>query len=345
MSGYGSAAGESRLRRAARSRQARGFTLIELLVVIAIIGILIALLLPAVQSAREAARRTQCKNNLKQIGLALHNYVDSHVFLPPSFCADGPAGTGGGEWSIQARILPYMERANLYRAIEFKQSYSHAVNAGVAPMRVASYLCPSELNDVMRMKQGRPYHYPANYGFNGGSWQVFDPVSGRGGDGAFYPNSRLRLGHITDGTSNTLGFAEVKAYTPYFRDGGRGPAQPPTNPAQIAALGGAFKASSGHTEWVDGRVHQTGFTTVFLPNTVVPVQRGGTWFDVDYTSCREDKSCGSPVRAAVTSRSFHAGIVNTLLMDGSVHSIASNIDLTIWRRLGARSDGQLIGDF
>ena len=129
------------------------------------------------------------------------------------------------------------------------------------------------------------------------------------------------------------------------RDGGSGPAQPPTNPAQIAALGGAFKASSGHTEWVDGRVHQTGFTTVFLPNTVVPVQRGGTWFDVDYTSCREDKSCGSPVRAAVTSRSFHAGIVNTLLMDGSVHSIASNIDLTIWRRLGARSDGQLIGDF
>ncbi|MEO1995329.1 MAG: DUF1559 domain-containing protein, partial [Planctomycetaceae bacterium] len=316
-----------------------------LLVVIAIIAILIALLLPAVQSAREAARRTQCKNNLKQIGLALHNYTGTHMYLPPSFCADGASGTGGGEWSIQARILPYMERANLYRSIDFKQSYSHPTNAGVAPMRVDSYLCPSEVNDVMRMKSGRPYHYPLTYGFNGGSWQVFDPVSGRGGDGVFFPNSRLRLVHITDGTSNTLGFAEVKAFTPYLRDGGAAPAAPPHNPAQIAALGGSFKSNSGHTEWVDGRVHQTGFTTVFLPNTVVPVQRGGQLFDVDYTSCREDKECGLPVRAAVTSRSYHAGIVNSLLMDGSVRSIASNIHLTIWRRLGSRSDGQILGEF
>jgi len=323
----------------------RGFTLIELLVVIAIIAILIALLLPAVQSAREAARRTQCKNNLKQIGLSLHNYVDSHVYLPPSFCADGPAGTGGGEWSILARILPYMERANLYRALDFKQAYSHPVNAGVAPMRVDGYLCPSEINDVMRMKNGKPYHYPLNYGFNGGSWQVFDPVSRRGGDGAFFPNSRLKLVHITDGTSNTLGFSEVKAYTPYLRDGGSAPAGPPLSPAQVVGLGGNFKTNSGHTEWVDGRVHQTGFTTVFGPNTVVPLQRGGQLYDVDYTSCREDKGCAGPVRAAVTSRSHHTGLVNCLLMDGSVRSVASNINLTIWRRLGSRSDGEIVGEF
>src|SRR5215204_6135707 len=96
-------------------RLRRGFTLIELLVVMAIIAVLISLLLPAVQNAREAARRAQCKNNLKQIGLALHNYLDAQKVFPPSFCVDGPTGTGGGEWSIQARILPYAEQGNLYK--------------------------------------------------------------------------------------------------------------------------------------------------------------------------------------------------------------------------------------
>src|SRR5690606_16631676 len=137
--------------------------------------------------------------------------------------------------------------------------------------RVPTLLCPSEPNDRTRIDgSGNPEHYPVTYGFNGGTWQVFDPATGRGGDGAFFPNSSTRPRDFTDGMTNTLCFADVKAFNPYLRDGGSGPATPPTSPAAISGLGGSFKAESGHTEWVDGRTHQTGFTTTFTPNTVVP---------------------------------------------------------------------------
>ena len=104
----------------------RAFTLIELLVVIAMIAILIALLLPAVQQAREAARRTQCKNNLKQIGLALHNYLDTHSVFPPSYCV---GATTGGTWSIHARILPFMDQASAFASADLSLGYGVAPNA------------------------------------------------------------------------------------------------------------------------------------------------------------------------------------------------------------------------
>src|SRR5690606_5786939 len=100
-----------------------GFTLIELLVVIAIIGVLIALLLPAVQQAREAARRTQCKNNLKQIALAVHNYADTHRFLPPSACIAVGSTQNNGSWSIHGRILPQLEQANLADRVDLTQAW------------------------------------------------------------------------------------------------------------------------------------------------------------------------------------------------------------------------------
>jgi prepilin-type N-terminal cleavage/methylation domain-containing protein len=338
--------------KSAQRNQKAGFTLIELLVVIAIIAILIALLLPAVQQAREAARRTQCKNNLKQIGLALHNYLDVFTVFPPSFVSDGlgvSSGTPGGEWSVHARILPYLEEANLYSQMDLKLSYGDPVNEGIATQRIVGYLCPSEVNDTQRIDSstGAAIHYPVNYGFNGGTWRVWQNVLGRGGDGAFAPNSRFGSRDFTDGMSNTLCFSEVKAFTPYNRDGSAGTATIPGTPAEVEALigaGGSNKANSGHTEWVDGRVHQTGMTVTLPPNAQVVVP-GGAGPEGDYTSCREDKACTGSTYAAVTSRSWHVGIVQSLLADGSCRSISENIDLGTWRNIGQRNDGNVIGEF
>ena len=324
-----------------------GFTLIELLVVIAIIAILMAILLPAVQHAREAARRTQCKNNLKQIGIALANYQLTFKYYPMSICTDanfGGTNTGGGEWSIQARLLPFIEQENLQSLIDFTQAYGGP--SAVKTHRVNTYLCPSETNDMARNgSNGQAEYYPLSYVFNGGTWQVYDPASNLGGDGAFYPNSRLKPRDFKDGLSTTLCFSEVKTFTPYLRDGGSAGPMPPTDPATIGSLGGSFKINTGHTEWVDGRIHQTGFTTTYTPNTVVPYTSGGREFDIDYTSCREDKSCGTFVRAAVTARSFHAESVNALFMDGHVRSITHSINLETYRALGTRFSVDMVGEF
>jgi len=331
-------------------RRRTGFTLIELLVVIAIIAILVALLLPAVQQAREAARRTHCKNNLKQIGLALHNYLDVHRKFPMSFVSDISTGanTGGGEWSIHARILPFIEQGNLYGNINLSLPYGDPINAGITTQRISTYLCPSDPNDHARTSGGVAVHYPVTYGFNGGTWNVWDNASRTAGNGAFAPNFAFAPRDFTDGLSNTLHFAEVKAFTAYNRDGGNGAAAIPGNAADVEALigsGGSTKANSGHTEWVDGRVHQTGFTVTLPPNTPVSIPGGERDDEGDYTSCREDKTCPGSTFAAVTSRSWHTGVVQTLMADGSTRSVSENLDLGVWRNLGQRNDGNVLGDF
>ena len=313
-----------------------GFTLIELLVVIAIIAVLVGLLLPAVQMAREAARRVQCKNNLKQIGIAIHNYHDTYRRFPMSFVVD--YDTPGGEWSVQARILPFIEQANLYAQADLTKAYGDPANSGISGQRVVSYLCPTDPGDRPRMSNGQRVHYPVNYAFNGGTWFVWDNASGRRGHGAFTVNKSTRFRDFQDGTTNVLAFSEVKAYTPYLRDGGAAGSVPPP-PDGISALGGSFKSSSGHTEWIDGRVHQTGFTTTYPPNTFVPHTVNGETFDVDFTNCREEKNCTGPTYAAVTSRSFHTGTVNSLMMDGSVRSFSDSMNSTVWWNLGSRDDG------
>ncbi len=331
-------------------RAGRGFTLIELLVVIAIIAILVSLLLPAVQQAREAARRTQCRNNLKQLGLALHNYASTHMQFPPASIVDRDRIRQ--PWSAQAMLLPFVEGGNEYTKIDFSLGYHDAGNRsnfppnGIATQRIPVLLCPSEINDRVRLNSaGQPEYFPLNYALNMGQYLIFNPVGGQDGGGAFAPNGRIRERDFTDGLSNTIGMAEVKAFQPRVQDAVL-PSASPTVPQSLAGLvsGGAY-AALGHTEWVCGRSLHTGFTTQFGPNTRVPFSVNGQEVDVDFSSSREGNSPTLPTLAVITSRSFHTGMVNALLMDGSVRSITSNLDLSTWQRLGARSDGQVIGEF
>ncbi|MEZ6063030.1 MAG: DUF1559 domain-containing protein [Planctomycetaceae bacterium] len=337
-----------------RSIRRTAFSLIELLVVIAIIAILIALLLPAVQQAREAARRTQCRNNLRQIGLAMHNYADVHGLLPPSYCLD-PTGRSSS-WSIHGRLMPYLEQGNLYNQIDLSVAWSNY--PVISGFRVPGYVCPSDpkgdnLRDTSATGSTSGISlYPTTYGFNFGTWLIFDPATGRGGDGLFHPNSSIRIEHVTDGTSNTLMASEVHAWTHYLRNGG--PAAPyatqvPQSPQDVAAAAAPgttdrLREGTGHTEWANGHCHHSGVTTTLTPNTFVPFEFDGITYDIDFNSQQEGRNL-RPSYAALTSRSYHTGSVNSLLADGSVRTISNSIDFGVWRSLGTRSSGEVVGEF
>lgn len=188
-----------------RMRSARtAFTLVELLVVIAIIGLLIGLLLPAVQKVRESAARTQCQNNLKQIGLACHNYHDAFKSLPPGYLASGVSGTSPG-WGWGAFLLPYIEQNGLHSTFDFTQPVENYPGIQVT---LKMYVCPSD-------------QYPSGPFVVSGTSALAGPSSYAacvGGDesdvmaatglGVFYRNSKVRLAEIRDGTSNTLMIGE-----------------------------------------------------------------------------------------------------------------------------------------
>ena len=221
-----------------RGKLAGGFTLIELLVVIAVIGILVGLLLPAVQAARAAARRMSCENNMHQVILAVHNYESTTKRLPPAWIE--PATSSDG-WSAQARILPYIEAISIAESIDFRDGYgsSYVYQDGksikVSSLRVPPYLCPSETLDEIRTDSvGTPIHYPLNYACNAGPWFVYDPALDKTGPGCFLIDRDSRMRDITDGLANTLAFAEVKAWNPYYRDVGVAGSMPmPTDPDEI----------------------------------------------------------------------------------------------------------------
>ncbi|QDU87703.1 Type II secretion system protein G precursor [Pirellulimonas nuda] len=331
-----------------------GFTLVELLVVIAIIGILVALLLPAVQAAREAARRSGCQNNVRQIALAMLNYESAQGSLPPARVTFGvdvadSAGRFGrnSKWSPQARVLPYLEESQFESLIDYERDY-YDVQFGdglIGAYRVPIYLCPTEEKDEVRLSSaGIPEHYPINYGVNRGVWMVYDPTGQRQELGAFQSSRATELRQVSDGTSKTLMLAEVKGWTPYKRDAVHTSDTPPTL-AEVCGLAGSFKENSGHTEWVDGRSHQTGFTAAFTPGTKVLCPQSGTEYDIDWVSSREGVSDTDRTYAAVTARSYHAGgTVNVAMVDGSAKGVTEGVDLVVWRALATRAGEETVSD-
>jgi hypothetical protein len=348
-------------------------TLIEVLVVIAILLVMAGLLLPAIQKVRETARRLQCQNNLRQIGLALHGYQDAfHRFPPPAYYQRSMGsgllairnGTSG--WgvpigpvlpntkmsSVHQRLLPFLEQDNLEQ--EFQSSPQSSGGNYLPPpnafsSQVPLFRCPSDVTRAAELVGGpdpRPLSYTANFG----TWFIYDPQSGQGGDGAFVVNRSLAPADFLDGMSQTLAFAEVKASTCYLGDSGEPTSPevpPPQSPAEVLAYGGQFRSGrgqAGHTDWQQGRVHQTGFTTTLPPNTVVTfIDDDGDKYNVDFVSSLEGRTLNTLTYAAVATRSGHPRLINALWMDGSVRPVRDDIQLSVWRALGTRAGGENLG--
>jgi prepilin-type N-terminal cleavage/methylation domain-containing protein/prepilin-type processing-associated H-X9-DG protein len=351
--------------RGIRSKTTRssGFTLIELLVVIAIIAVLIALLLPAVQSAREAARRIQCTNNLKQIGLGLHNYEGVVGAFPPS----NIAGFVGGAYfyngfSVHARILPFMEQGVAFNSINFSFTHRTVQNSTVVGLGLTCFLCPSDPNmeGLTAFPSGVNARVPC-YGFNEGDWYIWNAVNvsgvnnGPNNRGVFGPNQSTRIAAITDGTSNTIFASDVKALNPFCQVGGQfseanlsapnaplpSPYLPPLQVAveytSVAACN-TIPPGQGHTAWVDGNSQETGMTTAFPPNKAAINPTSGADLDIETLLISKNQ----PVYGAITARSYHPGGVNTLLADGSVRFVKSSVDAATWRALGTIAGAEVI---
>ena len=332
-----------------------GFTLIELLVVIAILGVLIGLLLPAVQSAREAARRAQCLNNLKQIGLAMHNYEGSVGAFPPSMtlAGSGSSVVWNNAWSAQARLLPHMEQGALFDAMNLSINKEAPPNATAIGQNLSALLCPSEVRP-----EPSEHDYGVSgvtsYGACGGDWFVWGGFAGPSNRSAFGPNRARRVAEFRDGLSHTIAFAEVRAYMPAFMCDGVGLANvnapnavppPDADYATVAPeylVGGCRWYPLAHTEWSDGAVHSSGMTTAWPPGKATIGRTPDGRLDVDLQGINEED--GGPTFGAFTSRSYHPGGVNVLLGDGSVRFVKGTIRGATWRALGTVAGGEVISD-
>ncbi|MEW4561482.1 DUF1559 domain-containing protein [Bremerella sp. JC770] len=311
-----------------------GFTLVELLVVIAIIGVLIALLLPAVQQAREAARRIQCTNNLKQLALAMHTYHDTHLKFPPGNLGEGyghheahePYGsTKAPTWCWSAFILPQLEANNVYESFDFSASpwadtiVRSAVNVGpetdttnqVPSSQMPNvFRCPSVptsgTSDITAYK---------DYGINGGTdglpERYYGEYSAASSSGLAYHNSAVRFADVTDGTTNTVMFGE-QAHNPRVDDDFYGL----TIPSDLVSNPFVYMINSSEGYVMGMRVPDDPIIIVYAGNTYLHY---GRW-----------------------SRGYHPGGVQVAMCDGSVSFIPETVDATTWQDLYSRDGGEVI---
>jgi prepilin-type N-terminal cleavage/methylation domain-containing protein len=308
-------------------RRRSGFTLIELLVVIAIIAILIGLLVPAVQKVREAAARLQCENNLKQIGLALHDYHDTYKKLPP--------GSNTSGFTVVALLLPYIEQGNVYNQINFSVSATNAANAGPTGITIPILLCPSDPTNVMPAGQGGN-NYFANYGTNPNFFQPHNVANGVFG---LRDTSGVRLTDITDGTSSTVAFSELRKgdwnnaqYSPQDWLNASSAGLPTSIDQALSLCQGIDPTSltyqwlSAGGEWLNDSNTGTAYLHCGTPNTV--------------------PNCGFPANLTfcVNASSAHIGGVNAVLCDGSVRFVGNSISLATWRAVGIRAGGEVVGN-
>lgn len=310
-----------------------GFTLIELLVVIAIIAILIALLLPAVQQAREAARRSTCKNSLKQIGLALHNYHETHRIFPPAYIDSNPglntpsaatSNLNGLGWGTM--ILPFMDQAPLYNQIgtqtaNFKYNWLDSTHSGSLTSAIAAakvvlpvYNCPSDPMEGINTDCS---------GYGKSNYLACAATGANGRNGVFFANSKIRMKSITDGSSNTLFVGERTTAS---------------DPSSIKACGGATCNWAGGL-WIGPRNYTSpaGWHTSLRGLDVAINGGSSTIYMINGSSI----SWGP----AWSASSSHVGGAHFLLGDGQVRFLSENINLGTYKALYTRAGGEVIGEF